>query len=206
VKLIVGLGNPGARYALTRHNVGFHVVDRLADVAGLSCQAGRVRALLAQGMLRAQTVLLVKPQTFMNESGLAVSALVRFYKLDLADLLVICDDLDLPAGRMRLREQGSSGGQRGVASIIQQIGSNAFPRLRVGIGRPSDPRIDPVDHVLSVPQGVERETLEAGERRAVEAVQVWLSEGIAVAMNQFNPDPQAKPKPAPTDTTAASNE
>lgn len=198
MKLIVGLGNPGDRYAATRHNVGWRVLDRYAVQQGWAWSGTRDRASLAQGVLDGDKVVLAKPQTYMNESGLAVGPLMRFYKLTLADLLVVCDDLDLAVGRVRLREKGSSGGQRGVESIITHLGANGFARLRVGIGRPEHPRIDPVDHVLGAPRGDERLLLEEGEERAVAAIAIWLRDGLTVAMNQFNPDPQqpAKVKPA----------
>lgn len=197
MKLIVGLGNPGERYAATRHNVGWRVVDQLAADQGWAWAGQRQHAIIAQGLLDDHKVILAKPQTFMNESGLAVGPLMRFYKLTLADLLVVCDDLDLAVGRVRLREKGSSGGQRGVESIIAHLGANGFARLRVGIGRPDHPRIDPVDHVLGAPRGDERLLLEEGETRAVAAMAIWLREGLTAAMNQFNPDPQkpAKAKP-----------
>ena len=133
MKIIVGLGNPGMRYAQTRHNVGFDTMDVFASRQGWSWSGRRMRASLAEGMLGAEKVLLAKPQTYMNDSGLAVGELVRFYKLDLADLLVVCDDLDLPLGRVRLRARGAAGGQHGLESIIQHLGGNRqFARLRIG--------------------------------------------------------------------------
>jgi PTH1 family peptidyl-tRNA hydrolase len=188
MKLIVGLGNPGLQYAPTRHNSGFRVVDRLAGQFGWSWQRTRERALVAQGNLDGDKVVLIKPQTYMNDSGMAVSAFVRFFKLPTSDLLVICDDLDLPVGRVRLREQGSAGGQRGVHSIITHLGTNAFARLRVGIGRPTEPRQAVIDYVLGIPPAEERAALGEAEARAAEAALVWAREGAQAVMNRFNGD------------------
>ena len=191
MKLIAGLGNPGDQYAQTRHNVGFHVVDEMAERLGWRWEPRRERARIAQGTTSGEKLILIKPQTFMNDSGLAVGALLRFFKLPLGDLLVLCDDLDLPTGRVRLRERGSSGGQRGVESIITHLGSSAFARLRVGIGRPADARFSIVDYVLGIPSGEERTALQAGEERAGQAALVWALEGPQAVMNRFNIDPKA---------------
>jgi len=194
MKMIVGLGNPGDQYAATRHNVGFRVVERIAATKGWLWEGKRANAAIAQGTLDGEKLLLVKPQTFMNLSGQPVSALLRFYKLDLADLLVICDDLDLPAGRVRLRAKGSAGGQRGVDNIITLLGTDGFARLRIGIGRPSNSRMAVVDYVLGAPKGDERMILEEGEDRAATVVPVWVREGTDAAMNRFNVDPTVPPK------------
>lgn len=201
VKLIVGLGNPGARYARTRHNVGFDVVDLLASRNGWSWERHRAKALVASGSLRVpvtttepgaapafreEKALLAKPQTYMNDSGLAVSELVRFYKLDLADLLIVCDDLDLPLARVRLRSRGAAGGQHGLESTIRLLGTNNFARLKIGIGRPTHGRAENVDFLLSAPRGDEREQLDAAIATAAEAVLTWVAEGAEVAMNRYN--------------------
>jgi peptidyl-tRNA hydrolase, PTH1 family len=192
VKMVVGLGNPGARYAHTRHNVGFDTVDLLAQREGWSWSGRRSHAVLAEGLLGGQKVLLVKPQTYMNDSGLAVGELVRFYKLDLADLLVVCDDLDLPLGRLRLRARGAAGGQHGLESIIRHLGGNTgFARLRIGVGRPRAGRDQNVDFLLSRPATDERIVLEEARERGAEAVRAVITEGIAVAMNRFNADASA---------------
>ncbi len=186
MKLIVGLGNPGGQYAATRHNVGFRVVERIAAGARWPWNDRRGPAVLAPGLIGDEKIVLAKPQTYMNESGLAVGPLVRFYKIDLADLLVICDDLDLPVGRVRLRAKGSSGGQHGLDSINAHLGSTEYARLRVGIGRPAPPRRGTISYVLSVPQGDEAIQLEAGETLAAEAALAWVREGTLAAMNRYN--------------------
>jgi peptidyl-tRNA hydrolase, PTH1 family len=187
VKIIVGLGNPGMRYAHTRHNVGFDTVDALAQREGLTWGKKRFHSALAEGTIGSQRVLLVKPQTYMNESGLAVGEIVRFYKVDLADLLVVCDDLDLLLGRIRLRARGAAAGQHGMESIIQHLGGQTgFPRLRIGVGRPAQGRDENVDFLLSRPTRDERIALDSAIERAVDAILVYLAEGIGAAMNRFN--------------------
>ena len=186
-ELIVGLGNPGRKYAGNRHNVGFQCLDLLAEAWGLSFSKRKHKALLAQGEIAGLKTTLAKPQTFMNLSGEAVERLARFYKLPPQAILVIYDDLDLPLGRIRLRPEGGSGGHRGMKSIIEHLGTLGFPRLRVGIGRPT--RGDPVDYVLSDFAPDERMTIEETYERAISAVELWLAEGIAAAMNRYNLSP-----------------
>jgi aminoacyl-tRNA hydrolase len=199
MKLIVGLGNPGTQYATTRHNVGFRVVDRIAASQGWNWNDKRDNAVLAQGLIDGEKIILAKPQTYMNESGRAVGPLLRFYKLPLEDLLVICDDLDLPVGRVRLREKGSAAGQHGIESIIAHLSGNNFARLKVGIGRPAYPRQDVIAYVLGIPPRDEAETLSKEEERAAEAALAWVKEGVTAAMNRYNPDPSQpkRPKPEP---------
>jgi PTH1 family peptidyl-tRNA hydrolase len=193
VKIIVGLGNPGMRYANTRHNIGFDTVDLLAARQGWAWTGRRSRAVLAEGALVGEKVLLAKPQTYMNESGLAVGELVRFYKLDLENLLVVCDDLDLFLGRVRLRARGASGGHHGLESIIEHLGGKTdFPRLRLGVGRPAGGRDDNLDFLLSRPTLDERISLDQARERAVDAIVVYVTEGIAAAMNRHNGDAGAK--------------
>ncbi len=197
VKLIVGLGNPGKEYEKTRHNVGFHVVDLVAEAEGWTWDGKLGKTPLASGQVNGERVALAKPQTFMNLSGPAVAELVRWYKLDLADLLVVSDDLDLPFARMRLRPRGASGGHHGLESVIQSLGSNDFPRLKVGIGRPAVNPMQTAGYVLQKPRGKEKEALEEAERQAAEAVRCFIREGVQVAMNQFNgikPSEQASEK------------
>jgi len=185
VSLIVGLGNPGREYAATRHNVGFQIVTRLAERHGLSFSRMQNQALISTGRIGDVRVVLAKPQTWMNESGKAVAPLVRFYKVELVHLLVVYDDLDIPLGMIRLRSGGGSGGHRGMRSVIERLGTQDFPRLRVGIGRPPG-RMDPVDYVLQ-PFSRDEELLMDGTRaRAVEAIECFLAEGILCAMNRFN--------------------
>ena len=183
--LIVGLGNPGRKYADNRHNVGFHVVDRLAAAAGLSFDERRARAHLARGRIEGVGVALVKPQTYMNLSGEAVSAVARFFKVPLERTLVIFDDLDLPLGTLRLREQGGAGGHRGMDSIIAHLNSRDFPRVRVGIGRPPG-RMPPEAYVLQDFSADEKLMMEQTYQRAVEAICVVLRDGVQMAMNRFN--------------------
>jgi PTH1 family peptidyl-tRNA hydrolase len=207
VKMVVGLGNPGARYANTRHNVGFDTVDRLASQEGWAWSGRRSHAVLAEGPLGGHKVLLVKPQTYMNDSGLAVGELMRFYKLDLADLLVVADDLDLPLGRLRLRARGAAGGQHGLESIIRHLGGQTgFARLRIGIGRPRAGRDQNVDFLLSRPATDDRIVLEEARERGVAAVRAFITEGVDVAMNRFNATATAagEAKAAPASGGAAS--
>ncbi len=196
MKLVVGLGNPGLQYEHTRHNVGFRVVDELAAKLGWKWTERRGRAILASGMIGTEKVILAKPITFMNRSGEAVSELLRWYKLQVQDMLVVCDDLDLPVGKVRLRTQGSAGGQKGLDNIIHHLHTREFPRLRVGIGRPSNNRMDPIDYVLGIPGGDERILLAAGEDRAVEAIELAITKGISATMNIVNADPEAEQKRA----------
>lgn len=184
IVLIAGLGNPGARYARSRHNVGFIIVDRLARAHDLQFSRKRFNAEIAEGQVGGRRVILAKPQTFMNASGDAVGKLYAFYKIAPSDLLVVYDDLDLPLGKLRLRADGSSGGHHGMESIIARIGTSDFPRLRVGIGRPN-PDAD-IDHVLGSFEPEERAVMEETWTRAVDAIDVWLTAGIARAMNEFN--------------------
>lgn len=187
VKLIVGLGNPGVRYARTRHNVGFDTVDLLATRQGWRFDARRSRALLASGVIGDEKVLLAKPQTYMNDSGVAVGDLVRFYKLEPASqLLVICDDLDLPLARIRLRTRGAAGGQHGLESIIHHLSTTVFARIKVGVGRPPNGRDENIDFLLSVPRGDERIALDNAIERAADAAHCWLTEGVDAAMNTYN--------------------
>jgi PTH1 family peptidyl-tRNA hydrolase len=188
--MIVGLGNPGPEHARDRHNIGFQVVDLLAERHGLAFNRYQKRARLAIGEIsgpngRVQRVLLAKPMTYMNLSGEAVGPLLRFYKIAPADLLVVYDDLDLPLGRIRLRPGGSSGGQKGVQSIIKHLGSEEFPRLRIGIGRPPG-KMDPAAYVLQPFSPEQEEQMVLVRQQAVEAIETWLAHGIEVAMNRFN--------------------
>ncbi|MBR2734081.1 MAG: aminoacyl-tRNA hydrolase [Selenomonadaceae bacterium] len=186
MKIFVGLGNPTIEYAATKHNVGFMLADRLADKLGASTWRERFNALVAETFLDGEKILLVKPQTFMNLSGEAVAPLMNFYKLDAADLTVAHDDMDLPLGMIRLRPKGSGGGHRGVASIIQHIGSQNFPRVRIGVGRP--PANWTVNHhVLSPFTAEDADKISAALDELVPAVICIFREGIDNAMNKFNP-------------------
>lgn len=182
---VVGLGNPGPAYAQTRHNAGFCVVDQLAQQLHLRLTKRRWESLVAATSIDDKRLLLVRPQTFMNESGRAVSALMHWYRLPESHLLVVYDDLDLPPGSLRLRAKGQAGGHRGMASIIAALGTQAFPRLRIGIGHPGD-RDAVISYVLGVPTGQERERLQQAVAVAAEAVLCWLREGIDQAMTRYN--------------------
>jgi PTH1 family peptidyl-tRNA hydrolase len=183
--LIVGLGNPGPRYHHNRHNVGFMVVDALADAAKIPIRRVEFRALVGKGEFSDERLILAKPQTFMNNSGQAVGALVRFYKIPVDHLLVVHDDLDLPFGTLRLRPRGGAGGQRGMASIMATLNTQDFARLRVGIGRPPG-RMDPSDYVLHDFDPPEEEILPEVLASAVDATRMFLQDGIERAMNEFN--------------------
>jgi PTH1 family peptidyl-tRNA hydrolase len=183
VKLVVGLGNPGPQYRDTRHNVGFWVVDELASRWHVS-HAWRERgeAMFARPPGGA---ILVKPLTFMNLSGFAVSRIRQFFQVEPPDLLVIVDEVALPLGRLRARARGSAGGHNGLKSIIEQLGTTEFPRLRVGVGR-GDARRDLADHVLSKFDPEERDTIQAATLRAADAAEMFISDGIERVMNAFN--------------------
>ena len=183
--LIAGLGNPGPEYTANRHNVGFRCVERLAARHDLTFDKRRKRALVALGAVRGQRVILVKPQTFMNESGRSVVPLARFYKVRPGRLLVVYDDLDLPLGTVRMRPEGGSGGHKGMHSIIEHWGGQDFPRLRIGIGRPPG-RMDPAAYVLQDFSAEEEPLLEETLERAAAAIEAWLREGVEVAMSQYN--------------------
>ena len=194
--LIVGLGNPGAKYAKTRHNVGFWVVDALARRHGFSGERSQKRAQARDGSIHSARVKLAKPQTYMNRSGQSVRALLDYFDIPLTQLLVIHDDLDTPLGSIRLRKAGGHGGQNGLRSIIQHLGSREFARLRFGIGRPPG-RMSPVDYVLQPFKGDAAIQADNMVARAADAVESWLADGIEVAMSRFNGD-GAPAKPAPT--------
>jgi PTH1 family peptidyl-tRNA hydrolase len=185
--LIAGLGNPGRLYLHNRHNVGFHVVELLANRHHLSFGHRKAKALIASGRIGESDVVLAKPQTFMNLVGTSLVPLLRSLRLAPADLLVIYDDLDLPVGTLRLRPSGSAGGHHGMESIITQLGSSEFPRLRIGIGRPGDRSPDQVaDYVLGDFCTSERSLVADVYMRAADAIECALIEGPAVAMNRYN--------------------
>jgi peptidyl-tRNA hydrolase, PTH1 family len=190
MKLIVGLGNPGPRYRGTFHNVGFDVVDEVARRRGVSFEAAPADALMARVRDVDGGALLAKPLTFMNVSGDAVGALQRYFRIALEDLLVVVDDVALPAGRLRVRRSGSAGGHNGLKSIIACLGTDGFARLRVGVGR-GDPRRDLADHVLSRVSGEERETLTAATGQAADAAELFLGAPIEELMKRFNAAPKA---------------
>jgi len=183
--LIVGLGNPGRKYAANRHNVGFQVLDQMAAANDLNFDQRRNRAHLAHGHIAGVRVALVKPQTYMNLSGEAVGALARFFKVPPERILIIFDDLDLPLGSIRLRLKGGAGGHQGVTNIIAHLNTQDFPRVRIGIGRPPG-RMPPEAYVLQDFRDDERPIIEQIYQQANSAIQVALAEGFETAMNQFN--------------------
>ena len=185
MRLIVGLGNPGIKYAATKHNLGFRAVDLLAERMGIRLTQSRNQSLYAIGRWQDEQYLLVKPLTYMNLSGRAVRSWIGFYRLPLDRMLVIYDDVALDLGRVRLREEGSSGGHRGTESLIKSLGSQAFPRLRLGIG-PQPPGIDSADFVLQNFQPQEKDTVERVLAVVPEIVMCWSHEGLTQAMNRYN--------------------
>jgi PTH1 family peptidyl-tRNA hydrolase len=193
MKVIVGLGNPGRKYAGTRHNVGYVVVDQLAAGPAAAAFRGQFQAQVAETTEAGTRVLLVKPETFMNLSGHAVRQVVDFYKIDPADLLVVCDDANLPLGKLRVRAQGTHGGHNGLRNIQDHLGTTAYPRLRVGVGGAA---ADMVGHILGPFRPGERAAVADAIARAVQAALVWVRDGVAACMNRFNgeADPAAVKK------------
>jgi peptidyl-tRNA hydrolase, PTH1 family len=184
MKMVVGLGNPGKRYAGTRHNVGFAVVNSLAQAPGASGFQERFQAEVAEFNENGEKVLLVKPQTFMNLSGRCVRQAMDFYQLAPEDLLVVCDDINLPLGKLRFRARGTHGGHNGLRDIQSHLGTTAYPRLRIGVGAP--PEEEAIDHVLGRFRPTERPVIEEAVATAVQAVVFWVRNGIAASMNQYN--------------------
>lgn len=185
MKLIVGLGNPGDRYRRTRHNIGFAVLDELARRAGVEMDAAPAASGDALvGRWRARDVLLAKPLTFMNASGEAVGGLLRYYRIEPIDLLVVVDEAQLPLGRLRARAHGSAGGHNGLKSIVAHVGDE-FSRLRIGVGR-GDARRDLADHVLARFDQTEAAEVERMTVRAADAVETFITSGIAAVMNEYN--------------------
>ena len=184
MKLVVGLGTPGSKYEGTRHNIGFEAVDRLAEGDSGAKFSRQFDALFTEVRVDFQRVLLLKPQTFMNLSGRSVGQAAKFYKIDLGDILVVCDDLNLPLGKLRLRASGSDGGQKGLRDITAHLGSNAYPRLRIGIGERGE--IDAADYVLSRFRNSERAVVDDALILVSQAVAIWADQGLDKAMNRFN--------------------
>jgi len=185
MKLVVGLGNPGSKYDGTRHNVGFAAVDLLARRHGASWESAPrgIEALVARW--RAGDVVLAKPLTYMNLSGTAVVGLLQFYKIEVPDMLVVVDEVQLETGRIRVRPEGSAGGHNGLKSVIASLGTLAFPRMRIGVGR-GDDRRDLADHVLARFESTERDVIAEAIERAADAAELFVTDGPAVAMNRYN--------------------
>lgn len=194
MKLIAGLGNPGEDYRDTRHNIGFLVIDHLASFYKIPLKRNRFQAIWGKGVIAEKEVLLIKPQTYMNLSGQSVGGFKDFYKLSNQDILIIYDDLDLPFGKLRIRTGGGTGGHRGMVSVAETLGSEDFPRLRMGIGRPlgnakfkrQNSKLLVVDYILSSFGALERDILEDFLEAGRKAIETMLTEGIDEAMNRFN--------------------
>jgi PTH1 family peptidyl-tRNA hydrolase len=194
MKLVVGLGNPGPKYEGTRHNIGYAVVDYLAAAPGVGSWRRRFQSRVAETADGSESLLLMKPETFMNLSGRAVREAVDFYKLGPADLLVVCDDIALPLGKLRARAKGSHGGQNGLRSIQEALGTQEYSRLRIGVGSPGE-HWDAADYVLGRFKPAERKAVEDAVAQAAQAVLLWVRHGIDVCMNRVNGDPAPeKPK------------
>lgn len=207
--LIVGLGNPGSEYENTRHNIGFQCVDALVRKHHLRYEnKKKSKAKIAQGTIAEQTVLLAKPQAYMNLSGSAVQGLAAFYKIPPKRIIVILDDLDIALGTLRIRPKGGTAGHKGLADIVQRLGTQDFPRIRFGIGRPPG-QMDPAAYVLRRFTAGEQPVVEEAVARAVEAVETWLTEGIDIAMNRFNGSAEevaARFAPSPKPVEASPNQ
>lgn len=185
--LIAGLGNPGKEYRQTRHNVGFMVIDRLSANLNIPVKKVKNKSLIGIGKLDNKQILLVKPQTFMNNSGESIAPLMRYFKVPLQNLIVIHDDLDIPFGLLKIRPSGGTSGQKGMKSIIEKLGSQEFARIRLGIGRPPG-RMDPVDYVLEDFLKDQLSLLDELLTNASEAVMTFIREGLNKAMNTYNGD------------------
>jgi PTH1 family peptidyl-tRNA hydrolase len=196
LKIVVGLGNPGSPYRDTRHNLGFWAVEELAHRHGWAFRAGDCDARVARGSLGGLEVLLAEPQTYMNASGEAVSCLLEACESEPGDLLVVCDDVALPLGTLRLRLAGSDGGHRGLRSIAAAIGTQAFARLRIGVGA-GESEAPLAEHVLSAFPRAQEEQARQSAARAAECIEAALSEGMEAAMNNYNRKPGGPPEPAP---------
>lgn len=184
--LVVGLGNPGDKYENTRHNAGFMAIDQLADRGDFPVQRLKFHALTHQTTISGQGVLVMKPTTYMNLSGDAVAEAAAFYKVSEEHILVLCDDVSLPVGKLRIRTQGSAGGHNGLKSIIQRLGTDKFPRVKIGVGGKPHPDYDMADWVLGKFVGPDKTAMDEATLRAAQAVECYLKDGPQKAMNQFN--------------------
>ena len=184
MKLIVGLGNPGKDYENTRHNVGFMVMDRLSDVMNVSISTTKFKGEYVKFKYHGEDVILLKPMTYMNNSGESVRQVMDYFKIDVEDLLVVYDDMDMPVGKLRLRQSGSAGGHNGVKSVIAHTNTQNFKRIRVGIDK--HPRIKVVDYVLGRFQKDEQPLIDQGVEDAVKAIETYLNKGFVAAMNVYN--------------------
>lgn len=183
--IIVGLGNPEPEYSNTRHNMGFDVINKLAKKHNINLNKNKFDAIYGTGIIENEKVLLVKPQTFMNNSGEAVEKFIKFYKESLENLLIIYDDMDTDIGNIRVRAKGGPGSHNGMKSIVNELSSEDFPRIRVGIGKPLN-EFDRINYVIGKLSNEEHSKLEKGEELAVEAAEFWIKNGIDNSMNKFN--------------------
>ena len=190
--IIVGLGNPGKKYENTRHNMGFIAVDLLAEKYGIKVDKIKFKALVGEGRIAGQKVLLVKPQTYMNLSGQSVMEVMNFYKEDIENLIVIYDDIDIPTGTIRLRKKGSAGTHNGMRNIVYLLQEDGFPRIRVGIG--SESKVDLIHYVTSGVTKKEKDLLEDALTRAADAAACIVEKGIETAMNEYNLRPKKAEK------------
>ena len=184
--LVVFLGNPGPRYEGTRHNAGFMAADAMARARGLSINRARFKALTATCDIGGESVMLMKPQTFMNLSGEAAAQAVKFYKIAPDHVIVVSDEISLPIGKLRVRRKGSAGGHNGLKSIIACLGTDQFPRIRLGVGAPPHPDYDMADWVLGVIRNADAEAFSEAARKAADAIECCISEGVQKAMNKYN--------------------
>ena len=184
--LVVGLGNPGGEYQNTRHNAGFMAVDRIADALGVRITKIKYKALCATATYRGQKLLLLKPETFMNASGLAVEAAAHFYKIPPERVLVLFDDISLPVGKIRIRKSGSAGGHNGIKSIIAELGSQDFPRVKIGVGAKPTPEYDLANWVLSSFSAKEEKDLSIALENAADAALAIMEQGVPEAANRYN--------------------
>lgn len=183
--IVVGLGNPGREYENTRHNTGFITIDKLADKYNIDINKEKHKALIGSGVIDGEKVVLVKPQTYMNLSGQAVFEVMNFYKEELSNLIVVFDDVDLPAGTIRIKERGSAGTHNGVKSLVKELGSQEFKRVKVGIGTPNDNR-DLIGHVLGKFTDEEFSEIDKSTTDAADSIVLIIKEGVAKAMNKYN--------------------
>lgn len=206
--IIVGLGNPGKKYENTRHNMGFLAVDLLAEEYGIKVDKIKFKALVGEGRIAGQKVLLVKPQTYMNLSGQSVQEVMHFYKEDIEKLIVIYDDIDIPTGKIRIRKKGSAGTHNGMRNIVYLLADDGFPRIRVGIG--SEKKVDLINYVTGGVSKGEKELLEEALTQASKAAAAIVEKGIEKAMNEYNikekkPKKQKEPEPAEGQPNAETN-
>ena len=196
MRVIIGLGNPGMKYAGTRHNIGFDTVTALADKYNIKINNKKFNGLIGDGFIGGEKVLLVQPQTYMNLSGECVGQIADFFKIEPENLIVICDDINLDTGRLRIRAKGSAGGHNGLKNIIAHLGTEAFPRIRVGVGEKTE-GWDLADYVLARFSKDDEPVMREAIKNAVGAVETWISDDIGTAMNRFNINPNPKPKKKP---------